>query len=1552
MLSTRRNNKSSECTAASPWLGPPLLGVALRAQLFVPLLALPVTIGLAPPAHAQERERFDQVEVKSFALPETRAARALFERAEQHAGAGRFAEAMAHYQALIEEHAGDVLAAERPAGANGRTSQQPVHPGAAQRARERLFALPPAARALYRDRYEAEARSALERARKVGERAGLAAVARRWPLCPASREAWWALGDLELERGDPDAAREAWRRAEELAAGSGDELSAGASARLALFDAGGPVAPPARTPAAANLALPGPGEAPGTPPGPACEGWQVRIDGLGLGERGMPPFNAAEGEFYDLFPVKIGDVLLVSTSMRLWAIDAWSGEKRWRSSEAPGWDQVDARRLRKPKSMEPFQRKDFYGAIDREALIVAPAAGSGVAVAALQIPVTQLSNERFQQIEIYRVIPDRRLFAFDLASGEELWNHLPPPLWDGESGSFAERMRVAAPPVIAGSRVLVPTYRMQGRVDYHLACYDLFTGRLLWSASLISGQTELNMFGRHLHEYAAAPVVVAGGRVLALTHLGTLAAVDLYTGDILWESLYDRVPLPATEHYYQAPRRDLVWKNAPPVVVGRTVIAAPLDSTDLIGVDLENGSLAWSLPSRDLWKPELGSRALALLGADERSLYLAGRTAILALDAPQGLAQGAPPAPRRPPLSKTYISSQMQEFFPRPALGERTIVVPTLRERLALDRANLGYQEPGLSAEWEREMAAGNVLLGEGALFTLSSKYLSACFDWKTLEQRYSRLLAEAPGDPDLALDYTAFLARQAHAQTERAKPYEALRLLARAREVLEPLLAEGGAVVPRSRLERQLHEVLRLEADALIWQADTASALERLERARALARDEDLRDTLLWIAHVATTRGDRARWEAALAELEARCAGMSMPEEGEALASETPRYGGLPSALGRADEPAGRPMANVGLWVLAERARAAAADGNARAELEALHAVLERYGNVPLPSEDGAAPSERIKRVLALAGSEVYAPFEERARALYVAALASGEPEALARVAELYPDSAAAREAGAARLAAALEDGDAATIAQLVQGQIPDPWSPARATPREVQLALALAAAAEGLENRPLARAILGSLARRHADVVSERPADRGRSVGELAAELAREPKGPREPATFDASAPVTRVLDGQLRFFATLEPSSADAPRALLCWLAEAEGDRLVAFSADEPGRRLWSFRPEFEPNRSVPPALVDGARVVVVGAGALAAVDAVDGSLRWTWRQPSRFITAASASGVVVALVDPPSLEGTKRLFGIDAVSGLELWSRDLEPGPAAPPLCGPEHVVILPAAATRAPAQVLDLFTGSLSLELDLRQAKETDRRAAWIDDTLLILPCFDRASAPPGDPRDCVSAWSLEDGRKAWRVAAEDGRDLSRIARWGRETYLVFLAGAGSGWRAAGMIQELDTRLGLVRTVQNVGLAPGDEPVGLLRHSVTAIDGPYLFLLASASGGSETLVRAIHLPFGERWVHRLPVPREELYNAAMPLPALSQSTVALCYGEPAEGRGAARRTALLFLDKSDGALREGRILPEELGRAEALELRGAGSSLWIQGAGAMLAISRR
>jgi outer membrane protein assembly factor BamB len=107
-------------------------------------------------------------------------------------------------------------------------------------------------------------------------------------------------------------------------------------------------------------------------------------------------------------------------------------------------------------------------------------------------------------------------------------------------------MMVAGSPTVAGARVLVPCYRMQGRIDYHVACYQLETGELLWSTLVISGQRERNMFGRSVFEFSASPLVVDGDRVLAQTELGTLAALDLFSGRILWQTTYEQIELPKT----------------------------------------------------------------------------------------------------------------------------------------------------------------------------------------------------------------------------------------------------------------------------------------------------------------------------------------------------------------------------------------------------------------------------------------------------------------------------------------------------------------------------------------------------------------------------------------------------------------------------------------------------------------------------------------------------------------------------------------------------------------------------------------------------------------------------------------------------------------------------------------------------------------------------------------------------------------------------------------------------------------------------------------------
>ena len=214
----------------------------------------------------------------------------------------------------------------------------------------------------------------------------------------------------------------------------------------------------------------------------------------------------------------------------------------------------------------------------------------------LQLPFSLSEVRYFSNIRITVPIPQKRLFAFEARTGKPLWDHRPPAGWDGGQAPFEQRMIVAGPPVISGDRVLAPLYLSEGRIDYHVGCFDVDSGELLWSRALISGQRELNMFGRTPHEFSAPPLVVEGARVFALTQLGTVACLDLFSGDVLWQTRYDQIVIPRNTSM-NASQMESVWRPSPPVVSGQTLIATPFDSHDMLGLDCASGALVWSLPN-------------------------------------------------------------------------------------------------------------------------------------------------------------------------------------------------------------------------------------------------------------------------------------------------------------------------------------------------------------------------------------------------------------------------------------------------------------------------------------------------------------------------------------------------------------------------------------------------------------------------------------------------------------------------------------------------------------------------------------------------------------------------------------------------------------------------------------------------------------------------------------------------------------------------------------------------------------------------------------------
>src|SRR5688572_7819429 len=177
----------------------------------------------------------------------------------------------------------------------------------------------------------------------------------------------------------------------------------------------------------------------------------------------LTPFATGNFARAELSPVLAGDLVLVTSTLRLFAFDARTTELRWTAGPPPGWD-----------ALEPVARDRLFEGLGTR-LVVQPAASKGIAVAALQVPLSRYQPQAWQGIRVQTSLPERRLFAFELGSGRPLWNHAPAPDWDGESGPHPQRMSLIGSPTVTGELVLAASWSDQSSVDYHVSCYQLAT---------------------------------------------------------------------------------------------------------------------------------------------------------------------------------------------------------------------------------------------------------------------------------------------------------------------------------------------------------------------------------------------------------------------------------------------------------------------------------------------------------------------------------------------------------------------------------------------------------------------------------------------------------------------------------------------------------------------------------------------------------------------------------------------------------------------------------------------------------------------------------------------------------------------------------------------------------------------------------------------------------------------------------------------------------------------------------------------------------------------
>jgi len=1530
---------------------PPAPRRLVRGALGVGCAGVLALAGAAPsaaPVAAQE----DEVQPRGFSIYDTQGARALALEVEVHLAAQRWNEGIDGLQRLIEDNHGEVLGATRPwvaqPGSARARSQGDVHYGASNHAARLLFELPEAPRELYEKRFGREATAALAEALAAGDRAALSRVARRWPITAAARKAWWALGDVEVELGNLEDGIRAWGRALGHALGQPDLTLAGAadwSAALAALEERRPglVTPGTRRRvefATDRVA----GELPRADPraqetlrsfATAIQPGAVAASSLGHDpDRWPEPFLLPSGHpfrptatRFPLYAARWQDFVFVSTTMELLAVNAFTGEPVWNSGEPPGWEELTA-----------SARQQFMDEINMADGLIAPVAGQGVVVAALQIPFTFEKKVNYGEMKIIGQMPNRRLFAFDARTGDPLWDTRPPPNWDGESGSFGDRMRIVGTPILHGSRLLVPAARLRGRIEYHVGCFDLHTGEELWSTALITGQRELNMFGRMGKEFCAPPLRVVGNRVIALTQLGTLAAVDLFTGDILWEVLYDQIEIRPNTGYNMQPLEP-EWQNAPPVVVGDTLIATPFDSRDLIAVDATSGGLVWSLRHDDVMRIGLGqvrgNTDYALIGADQRRVFFAGAS-VVALEAPgQGVSHG--PVKRVAWIFPPGDDPSESLAGLRPVLASERVYVPGNTQLFVLDRDTGQVRE---QTAWSRG-TQGNLLVGDGMVFTLGRAHLQGYFEWdRLLERARSAHLAD-PGDLEATRNLARLLWKRGVASWQGGEDVAgAARHIEEARRVLESFAAGDGGL---AAVGDDLHEILCTEARVMRDLARRGEARELFARARELApTSEALRDTLL--EEQALLRGfETAQWIATLDELLESCShlevGCQAREDPDGSAPWAER---LEPVVGTRERPDWISLKMpVGLWVLLQRAEAVGETRGSGAEFEDLHEILRTryYRDFELPGGTaGAWASARIAAKLSAGEAQGYELFEARASALLDRALDERDDELLAEIPSLYPHSRAAQAANDARLRWAADDGDGPLVARIVDSELPETFSARDADERQVRYLLRLADVLGGGGNERLRAGLVRELAAHHPSLRSDLEGHDGQTLAELAEAFTVEPAPyPPEP-TFDHGVRTALDYSGSFHPVGLVPPAQPDG-----AWVALfADGERL--FGIPDPARSPdgWNHvlgmreapHPDW-PERFVP---VPGLAVLATRTRVVALRHA-DGEQAWAW-PGGDVLSIDESDGVVVALVHRGELF---TLAGLDAAQGTELWQHTFDAlAYRQRAVCGDGRLVVLPSGRRPKPAEVRDLFTGRLVRRFEVGELTEEASSSAWIEDGRLIVPHYPLSGRPA---RNYIAAIDLGTGSEAWRIPFGEGRDdshkLSLILRYRDETYML-LRGGSPPDEYEGELYQLSPGLGAISSRPIVRLRQGEIAVGIVSLKRNELPSPYLFLLKAPPGGTGPCsLRAIHLPYGPRWEAQLPFTESEYDERMLPMPALSDSSVVFGWrSERGQPRG---QTELVFLDRTSGVRRDSRTLRPEMDSKGGVQFVGIGSALVIAGA---------
>ncbi len=394
-------------------------------------------------------------------------------------------------------------------------------------------------------------------------------------------------------------------------------------------------------------------------------------------------------------PAVGGGAVYVSNGHMVYAMSYFSGRDLWRAGPL-------SRAIQTPQGMlQPY-------AVTYQA---------GSVYANLEVP-TEGQAQTWLRYLIRTPLPLRVLVRIDSATGKVLWKTERPRLG---RDAFINRVSILSPPVIRGNVAYTAGAFHEGYFKYYLMAFDTRNGDLKWKRRIGGGQQALNLFGRPFRELIGCMPALFGGRIYLCSNLGFVSCLDAESGEILWVSRYNRLPISTTQTH-QLPPVDVTWYSRPPLVTQGLVLVTPVDSRFLYAYDANTGKLKWAVAAE-------GDHVL--LGVTRGKVYTAGRR-----------------------LRAFHVKTGKLALMPRPlGSGEGSVVgMGALTDKVGYVCTR--YTQYRFSTEDLRILARtrpsvlGNLMLVGNVRIVTGQGRMAAYYDWHEIQRNLSGMINREPNEP------------------------------------------------------------------------------------------------------------------------------------------------------------------------------------------------------------------------------------------------------------------------------------------------------------------------------------------------------------------------------------------------------------------------------------------------------------------------------------------------------------------------------------------------------------------------------------------------------------------------------------------------------------------------------------------------------------------------------------------------------------------------------------------------------------------------------------